>query len=121
MAEKLIDLTVPIKGHGGKLFAQVKLREPTARDFIELGLPQSPVYGPNQTFTMADNDQIIAAYLQRCIREPIADIVFGQITLADAIRLREGLLDFFIAARAAAMVVSAASSETSATIAMSSS
>lgn len=110
MMEKTVDLTRPIKGHGAKMFTQVVLKEPTARDFIELGQPRSPVYGPNGAFTMSDNDQVIAAYMQRCIREPVADIVLAQVTLADCMRLREALLDFFTAAREAATVVPVSSS-----------
>jgi hypothetical protein len=114
MADKNVDLTAPIKGHGNRMFSMVRIREPTARDFLELGSPQAPIYGPNGTFTMADNDQTIAAYLQRCIREPVADIVLSQVSLADVMRIREALLDFFTDARKIARGSGEPSPETSA-------
>jgi hypothetical protein len=92
--EKMIELTTPIKGHG-RTYSQVKLREPTARDYIELGEPQQLIWAPNRAMTQSDNDVTISAYLHRCIREPNADIVLAQVTLADAMRIRKGLLDFF--------------------------
>jgi hypothetical protein len=102
-AETAVDLSGPIQGHG-KSYNQVVVREPTARDFIELGQPEYVIFGPNNQATQHEDNGIIEQYLRRCIREPNADIVFAQINLRDAIALRTALLGFFIAARAGAMV-----------------
>lgn len=98
MPTKSIKLTKPIQGHG-RMFEAVTLREPTAREYLELGEPQSPVYR-GQTVMMADNDATIAQYIERCIVEPNALLVVGQATLADIIKLREAVLGFFTEARA---------------------
>ena len=93
MAEKTIVLARPIQGHG-RTHDSVRLREPTAREFFELGQPQSPVYAKS-AFTMSDNDTTIAEYVRRCIVEPVADVVLAQVSLADSMRIREAVLDFF--------------------------
>jgi hypothetical protein len=96
--EKTITLTSPFPGHGGTA-TTVKLREPKARDYLELGEPRSVMQSPDGAAVFVDNDLMIKAYVERCIVEPDPLLVVNNTSLADMIAIREAVLGFFTTAR----------------------
>jgi phage FluMu protein gp41 len=101
MSEKTVTLVKPLTGHN-KQHAEVTLREPTAGDYLALGEPRSVVKAPDGSLIFADNDAVIANYVRRCIVAPIPDLVIGQACLADMMKIREAVLDFFAEAKTTA-------------------
>lgn len=89
----------PIEAHD-KLVRQVVLREPGGADYFALGDPFVLASNPDGTLFEAVNDKVLKGYIDRLAQEPNATLL-GTMDLVDAIRLRQVLLDFFYAARAA--------------------
>jgi hypothetical protein len=116
-----VQLTKPIISHKGPV-SEVELREPTCEEFFELGDPRTTVFtvdeataglrtsGKNTEVKQVENGAVIKKYLQRCLVEPDALTVFAQCPLADALRIKETLLNFFDSALVAASVMDATSS-----------
>lgn len=94
-----IDLVEPIEAHG-KLLRQVVLREPRGADYFSLGDPFVIARNPDGTFFEVVNEATVRAYIDRLAEEPNASLL-GTIGMADAIKLRQAILDFSYAARAA--------------------
>lgn len=102
MAEA-IDATVPldkpIEGHGGKMHSTVSLRKPRPREYLRHGEPTSYARTAEKVTVAAENDAAIAAYIELCIVEPEPAIVLAACTLADTMRIKDAVLDFFYKAR----------------------
>ena len=97
MANKSIDLLTPLLDHSGPV-RQVVLREPRAADFFELGDPVAWARSGDMVYS-ADKDAVVKAYIDRCVVEPKNTLLLEQLSLADAMRLRDAVIDFFTDAR----------------------
>jgi hypothetical protein len=95
---KAVPLATPLVGHN-KHFQSVEIREPTAADFWENGEPTRWAYTKDGIGFRIENDAAIKAYIEACVVEPKDPLLLGQMTLADAIAVKEAVLDFFTAAR----------------------
>jgi hypothetical protein len=94
-----ITLAKPLTGHG-KTVTTVEVREPTGREFLELGEPRSLVKAAGGALVFADNDSAIQSYVEKCI-EGDALLVIGQASLVDMMKIKKAVLDFFTAANMA--------------------
>lgn len=100
MADKIdIQLSTPITGPKGPV-NKVTLREPTGWEHIELGEPYVVARNKDGTMYSVENDQVIMAYLDKCVVEP-EPLLLKQLTLKDGMAVKEALLGFFHAARGA--------------------
>lgn len=93
-----VDLAEPIVGHAGPI-TRIVLREPTARDYFSLGEPSVYARNGDGAIYSVENAEVIERYIERCIAEPQDSLLIGQMTLADAMRVKGAVLDFFTAAR----------------------
>jgi hypothetical protein len=80
-------------GKGGEV-TKVVLQEPSALDFFKLGPVQTWVRAAGG-MALVDEDSAIAAYIDRMIVEPDPLLAVRQMSLIDAIAVREGVLSFF--------------------------
>jgi hypothetical protein len=92
-----IELTKAIVGHDGPI-RQIVLREPTARDLFQLGEPFAYARNPDGTLYSAENTEAIKAYIERLI-DADKELLIGQMSLADGMRVKEAVLSFFTTAR----------------------
>ena len=90
---KTIQLKRPFSGGTGPV-TQVKVQEPTAGDFFMLGSPQTWVRAPGGQ-ALVDNDAVIRAYAERLIVEPDPLLAMSQMSVLDAIAVKEAICDFF--------------------------
>jgi hypothetical protein len=109
---RTLKLLQPIKAPEGDTL-EVTLREPTAEEFFELGEPRSTVWSGDpttaklktagQTLEMktVENGVALKKYMERCIVKPNFLLVMAQVSLADAMRIKEEFLLFFDLALAA--------------------
>lgn len=95
-----IPLAAPIVGHNGPI-AQVVVKEPTGRDYFTLGEPSVWARNADGTSYVVENTEVLEKYIERCIAEPTDPLLLSQLGLADAMKIREAVLDFFGAARQA--------------------
>lgn len=98
MKETTITLIEPIKGHEGPITA-LTVREPTYREYFEIGDPQIIAKNPDDTIYAVDNDKALQAYADKCIN--LDPLLLKQLCLADAMQVRGAILDFFLSARKA--------------------
>ena len=82
---------------GGEV-SEVILREPTLGDFMAFGEPVSFVQRGDSLYSV-ENDAAIRSYLEACVLEPKTSAYLRNLGLADAMRVKEALLDFFATAR----------------------
>jgi len=96
MPTKTIQLEKPIQGHHGAI-TSVTLREPTGREFIQLGEPRSMSKAPDGSIKFAEDFAVVKGYLERCVDVggAVAQIVLNNGTLRDMLALRDGVLSFF--------------------------
>lgn len=104
----IVPLTKPIVTHEGDV-TEITLREPKGRDFLELGEPWVFTRGPNGESLSNPVPDIVNAYVERCVEKP-GSVYLAQLGLADAMRVRRAVLDFFPAAAQAAFPDPATSS-----------
>lgn len=95
---KEVALDVPIDVHG-KRHAVVIVRAPRPREYFKYGEPRSYGQTAEKIVVAAENDAAVAAYVEACIVEPDPAVVLASATLADAMRIKEAILDFFAKAR----------------------
>lgn len=93
-----LDLVEPIEAHD-ELVRQVVLREPRGADYFALGDPFVVARNPDGTLFEVVNEGVVKGYIERLAEKPNAALL-GTISAADAIKLRQKVLDFFYAARA---------------------
>lgn len=98
MKTTTIDLASPIMGHGEPI-SRVVIKEPTGRDYFALGEPAVGARNPDGTTYWVENVEVIEKYIEACVSEPSSGILLGQLCLADAMRVKDAVLDFFGAAR----------------------
>lgn len=94
-----VDLPDHLETHQG-MVSFAEFREPTARDFFSLGEPFQVVRGGDGGIFVVEKDDVILAYMEKCIQQPIDVILLGTMSLANAMACREKFLGFFETARA---------------------
>lgn len=92
-ATKTIQLKKPFDLPGGKV-TQVVVQEPTAADYFSLGSPQTWVRASGG-MALVDNDEAIRAYAERLIKEPDPLIAMTQMSVLDAIAVKDAIVSFF--------------------------
>lgn len=93
---KLID---PLEWHQDML-TSVDLREPTGRQYVELGEPRVLVRLADGGGYWIEQPSAITAYLERCIVHEGGVDLLNRMSLADAMNIKGELLGFFITAAA---------------------
>lgn len=94
-----VKLKHPFPGHGGQV-NEVVMREPRGEDYLDLGLPYKFMTIAGQREPI-DIEPVIKQYLERCIEKPDPLLAITQMSLVDAIAVKDALTDFFIVAPAA--------------------
>lgn len=99
MAGKIsVPLIEPLETAGG-LVSEAVFREPRGRDVMALGQPFQAA-SVNGGFVVVEKDEVIQAYMERCVEAPLNPVLLGGMGLADALNCREKFLGFFEQARA---------------------
>jgi hypothetical protein len=97
----------------GQTITHVLLREPNAAEYLQHGEVYIRSMTASGQFVSVENDAAIAAYLDVLIVEP-KGLPLVRVSLADGMRLKDAVLDFFGAAlKAGSPPVSTVSSEAS--------
>lgn len=96
----IIQLVNPIEGPSGPI-ATIELREPKFRDLMLLGEPAAYARGDDGALFQIEKDDVVQAYIERLMIEPKDRAVLAQVSLADALQLREVVFGFFEEARKA--------------------
>lgn len=91
---KTVILKRPFDDGAGGRVTKVVLQEPTAPDFFALGAPRTWVKSAGG-MALVDDDAAIKAYVERCIVEPDPLIAMRQMSVLDAMAVKDTLLDFF--------------------------
>jgi hypothetical protein len=94
-----VELVDPIVTHQGDVMS-LMLKEPTAGDYFALGDPYQIAKSADGTLFTVEKDEVILAYAERGVQAPVDAVMLAGTSLANAIRIREGVLGFFAAARA---------------------
>src|SRR5262245_1615460 len=94
-----IQLAEPLAGHQGPI-ATVVVREPRAAEFFRLGEPFAYARNADGTIFTVENAETVKAYLDALIVEPADRLLIEQLSLSDAMKVKETVLGFFTAARA---------------------
>jgi hypothetical protein len=104
-----VDLPDPVETHSG-IVSVAEFREPASRDFFTLGEPLQIVDQGGGGGFLVEKDEVILAYMERCVQQPFDPIVLGSMSLANAMVCRERFLSFFAQARAKMLSTLATSS-----------
>jgi hypothetical protein len=105
-----IQLKNPIEGHvpdatgtGTVLGAitEIELREPRYRDVMTLGEPAAYARSDGGLIYTAEKDDVVQAYVERLLVSPKDPALLTQLSLADALQLKEAVFGFFTEARRA--------------------
>lgn len=108
-----LDLIKPID-FDGRTVTHLVLREPNARELMVHGEPYIQSCTAEGQIVSIEDGAAIAAYLDAIVVEP-ANLPLDRVGLADGMRLKDAVLDFFGDARRAGLPTArSASSETSA-------
>jgi hypothetical protein len=97
MAVTTVKLASPVQWHGAAL-AEIRLKEPTGFQYIEIGEPRFPMTYASGGGYWVEDDARIRRYLDRCLDHEGGSMLFAQLALADAMAVKGALIDFFIAA-----------------------
>lgn len=92
-----VDLPDPVETVGG-MVTVAEFREPVARDFMALGEPIHFVRADGGVMVIEKED-VIAGYMERLLKPPLDPVALGGMSLANALKCRSAVLDFFDAAR----------------------
>lgn len=93
-----ITLREPIVGHRGTI-TEIVLRAPNLTQYAAIGEPVTAVPGESGKLVYIENDQAIAGYMEACMVEPKDKLLLDQVQLADAMNIRDAVVDFFVEAR----------------------
>lgn len=100
MANAVVTLTSPIEGHEGQIKA-ITLREPKYGDVMALGEPSAYARSEGGLVFQAEKDGVVQSYIERLMIVPNDPSLLLQVSLADALKLKDAVYDFFRDARAA--------------------
>lgn len=92
MADKIVKLSRRYEAHG-EIFDTVTVREPRFEDLLALGEPYEIQRAGTQDVVI-ENTAAVAAYVRRCIVAPGVEKL-GELSIADARKVRGAVLDFF--------------------------
>lgn len=107
-----IDLFEPAD-YNGQTITHVVVREPTAAEFMEFGEVSLHSRSATGEHIIVEDTEVLARYLEVLIAEP-AGLPLDRVCLADGMRLKDAVLDFFGNARRAGLkVAQTASSQNS--------
>lgn len=110
MANTTVTLKNPIEGHlpdpvtGESRITQIKeivLREPKYRDIMLLGEPAAFARSEGGMIYQAEKDEVVRNYIERLMISPKDVLLLEQVSLADALQLKEAIFGFFQDARKA--------------------
>lgn len=110
MANTTVVLKNPIEGpmtdpvSGENRITQIReivLREPKYRDIMLLGEPAAFARSDGGMVYQAEKDDVVQAYIERLMISPQDIALLQQVSLADALQLKEAVFGFFQAARKA--------------------
>lgn len=100
MTDVTIELLDPIQGHGG-LVKQIVLREPCFREVLKYGEPTSFGRGGDIVYRI-ENTDTVRSYILASIIVPddktaprLDEILIERLSLADTLRVKAAVLDFF--------------------------
>lgn len=91
-----IDLAEPLKGHGAPV-KTITVAEPKGKDFYRLGDPYVVARNPDGTLFHVENDELVRAYIEACV--DCDPLLLDQLTLGDAMAVKDAVLGFFTDAR----------------------
>jgi hypothetical protein len=100
MTDRTVPLTNPIKGHAG-FIESVTLREPTGDEYFSLGEPGVYARTAERVTLQVENDPVIKAYIEKCVVAPANALLLAQLSLVDAMKVKDAMLGFFQDARLA--------------------
>jgi hypothetical protein len=83
----------PFTGANGPV-TEIVLQEPAASDYFALGAPQTWVKASGG-MALIDNDQAIRSYVERLIVKPDPLLAMTQMSVLDAIAVKDAVLGFF--------------------------
>jgi hypothetical protein len=113
MARKQITVALKRPFEGGKgLIRNIVLQEPTAGDYFQLGAPQTWVRASGG-MALVENDQAIRAYAERSIIDPDPLLAMTNMSVIDAIAVKDAIVGFFTEEKATQSQQSAISSSSS--------
>ena len=92
-----IKLAEPLAGHGGMIH-EITLKPPLARDYMELGDPNTVTRLPDGGYYVVENNLVVREYIGRCADQDL--LLIENASLRDAIEIRNAVLGFFAEARA---------------------
>jgi hypothetical protein len=110
MATTTVVLKNPIEGPvtdpvtGENRISQIReivLREPKYKDFMILGEPSAYARSESGMVYQAEKDEVVQSYIERLMVSPQDRNLLEQVSLADALQLKEAVFGFFQAARKA--------------------
>ncbi len=93
----IIKLSMPVEAFGNQV-SEIVLREPKGGLFARLGLPRILVFNRDTgSGYYVDQNEVIKAYLEALVDMDgtLKAAVLPQLALADSLRVREALFDFF--------------------------
>ena len=93
MATKTIQLSQPVEMHG-KRVTEIVLNEPTGGQYLDFGEPRTVVNASGGLF-YTENDAVISAYLDACVKHEAGVHVLRLLSLTDAMNVKKALLGFF--------------------------
>lgn len=95
-----IELAQPLAGHHGEISALV-LRAPTWSDVMGVGSPYTIHRDKEDKPFLVYDEAAIAHYAEACLVEPRDPLLVQGLCLADTLKVREAVVDFFLAAAGA--------------------
>ncbi len=95
MSEKIVELSAPFEWHG-EMIKSIRLREPTGADLFDLGEPSQLCRSSDGTYYETEFVNVIKQYADRLIVHESGSFFLKQIGLADAKKVKETILGFFI-------------------------
>lgn len=93
-----VELSEAIIGHTGPV-SRVVIKEPTAGDYFALGEPSVWGRGADGNSFIVENVEVVEGYVSRCVQEPNDPLILNQMSLADAMKVKDAVLGFFGEAR----------------------
>ncbi len=91
-----VPLQDPFPGHKGDV-TEIVIREPRGEDYFDLGLPYKFMQIGAEREPI-DLEPVIKQYLERCIEKPEPLLAMSQLSLMDAIAVKDAFMRFFTVA-----------------------
>jgi hypothetical protein len=92
-----VKLSAPITAHD-KVISSLTFREPNYNDYIALSDPVILAQNADGSLFPVENGETIRQYVERCLIE-VDPLLLGELPLADAIKIKRAITDFFADAR----------------------